>query len=524
MAIKNQETASIGDPGDFLSADKACIDFQYLENLSTAYWYSNVLFTAIELNLFELLEKGCSTLSDLAAHGRFEQKELERLLKALERMALVGCYNGGYYNAQVASLFLVPGKSDYMGHFFLYRKYMRTNWDNLTRRIWPGFEDDTDDADYERRNRMYVGAMDTLMRQKAKQIAAVLKPGNIDGPVLDIGGGAGTMLRQLQRDNPQLSGTLLDLPEVIDAAKQLYPEQDDWRGLSTITGDFRGMDTETEIGHSFSSVILSNFLHAYSAEEAKLLLEKACRLLDPDGLMVIHDYFPDRLGAVPQKGAMYDLAMMMNTYNGACHSLSSLVHWAAQAGLSHHVVRDLESDTSVIVLSRNDVSRFEADPWQEIALEIGFDKVLPIDPQKIITAPWVAAKCRFGCEKYSEGLQCPPHSMPHDQTRSLLDSYSTAYLVQGEPPGKDFHNKLLALEKTAFLKNQHKSFVMGAGPCPVCDSCVDEGSCRFPHLARPAMEACGIDVYTTLRQAGLSLETVKEKSGFVKYFGLFLLE
>ena len=522
--MKRREISSFADKGDFLSADKACTDFQYLENLSTAYWYSNVLFTAIELNLFELMEKGFSTLADLAIQGNFEREELGRLLKALERMALVGCYDGEYYNAQVASLFLVPGKSDYMGQFFLYRKYMRPNWDKLTCRICPDHSDETADSDYEHRNRMYVGAMDTLMRQKATQVAGLLKSGTIGGPVLDIGGGAGTMLRELQRDNPQLSGTLLDLPEVIEAAKQLYPEQKDWANIIPVTGDFRSMDTEKEISHCFSTVILSNFLHAYSADEAQSLLEKACKLLDPEGLMVIHDYFPDRAGAVPQKGALYDLAMMMNTYNGACHRVSSLVQWAGQAGLTHHVVRDLESDTSIIVLSRSDLSRFEIDPWQQIALKLGFDDVRRINPKAVVTAPWVAAKCRFGCERYNEGLQCPPHAMPHDQTRSLLDSYSTAYLIQGEPPGIDFHNKLLALEKTAFLKNHHKSFVMGAGPCPVCDCCVDEGPCRFPHLARPAMEACGIDVYSTVRQAGLSLSPVKEKSGFVKYFGLFLVE
>jgi len=41
------------------------------------------------------------------------------------------------------------------------------------------------------------------------------------------------------------------------------------------------------------------------------------------------------------------------------------------------------------------------------------------------------------------------------QSRELLASYKTAFLVQGTPPGKDFHDQLLILEKKAFLKGYH---------------------------------------------------------------------
>ena len=50
----------------FQDADPAHRDFQYLEDLSTAYWYSEILFAALDLKLFELLERGCSSLETLA--------------------------------------------------------------------------------------------------------------------------------------------------------------------------------------------------------------------------------------------------------------------------------------------------------------------------------------------------------------------------------------------------------------------------------------------------------------------------
>ena len=66
--------------------------------------------------------------------------------------------------------------------------------------------------------------------------------------------------------------------------------------------------------------------------------------------------------------------------------------------------------------------------------------------------------------------------------------------------------------------------MFGAGPCPVCAECPEDGNCRHPEQARPAMEASGIDVYQTVKNAGLRLEPVTERDGYVKYFGLLLLE
>ena len=106
----------------------------------------------------------------------------------------------------------------------------------------------------------------------------------------------------------------------------------------------------------------------------------------------------------------------------------------------------------------------------------------------------------------------------------MLDAYRQALLVEGAPPGKAFHRRLLALEKAAFIGGFPKALVFGAGPCPICDSCPPAGPCRHPEQARPAMEAAGIDVYATAANAGIDLQPVPARDGYVKYLGLLLLE
>lgn len=506
-------------PG-FKDRDPAQSGFQFLEDLSTAYWYSQVLFTAIELNLFDYLEQGPGEVEHLAHAAQCNARELSRLLNAMERIGLVACHRDLYCNNPAASRFLVPGRPDYMGDFFLYRRYMRPQWDALTRKLTGREPEPEPDLPYSQRLSNYTAAMDTLVRQKAAQILALLKSEPVSGAILDIGGGAGSLARALKRLPGAAGACVFDLPEVIEAARELYPGPENWEGVETLGGDFR----THAFDRTFSLVCMSNFLHAYGEEEAHELLLKAVSLVNPGGLVLIHDYFPDRMGAVPQKGPLYDLNMMANTYNGVCHDSRCLVDWLAGAGFASAAVTDLETDTSVILARQQGSLPVSGNLIEAFAWELGFADIAAIDPKDVVTVPWAREKCRYGCGKFNKGLQCPPYGMDDLQTRRLLDAYSTAYLVRGTPPGRSFHNLLLSLEKKAFLQGYHKAFVFGAGPCTVCKDCPEDGSCRYPQLARPSMEGSGIDVYTTALNAGINLKPVKEKGEYVTYIGLVLVE
>ena len=65
------------------------------------------------------------------------------------------------------------------------------------------------------------------------------------------------------------------------------------------------------------------------------------------------------------------------------------------------------------------------------------------------------------------------------------------------------------LERRIFLRGAWKVFGLGAGPCYFCKVCsVEDGRCKHPDRARPAMEACGIDVFSTVKKAGFPLDVV----------------
>jgi predicted metal-binding protein len=188
-----------------------------------------------------------------------------------------------------------------------------------------------------------------------------------------------------------------------------------------------------------------------------------------------------------------------------------------------------------------------------------------IDAASVIVSDWVRFKCSWGCKGYGKHLGCPPYAPTPEETRRVLREYDAALLLrfEGVPDLKtidpdsipeDFHpmyRKLILwisdtvhkVEKTAFYDGFYKAFGMGAYPCIYCDHCVAEESvgpvdrsmkrlCRHMDKVRPSMEAAGIDVFSTARNAGWELSTIPCKDleygkivhANIVSFGLVLIE
>jgi predicted metal-binding protein len=159
------------------------------------------------------------------------------------------------------------------------------------------------------------------------------------------------------------------------------------------------------------------------------------------------------------------------------------------------------------------------------ALKLGAADARIISVRTISAPDWVRRKCQFGCGGYGRCLTCPPFSPTPSETRELVRAYKRALLIH-VPGDREASVRKIApvIERMAFLAGLHRAFAMGAGPCRLCPKCNISGTCRFPDLARPSMEACGIDVFTTVRRNGFRIDVVKDTKTVPNFFGLVLLE
>ena len=162
------------------------------------------------------------------------------------------------------------------------------------------------------------------------------------------------------------------------------------------------------------------------------------------------------------------------------------------------------------------------------ALELGVDGVKVIDPRSIVTAEWVRLKCQFGCSNFGRNLCCPPHTPTPDITRKVIDSYGKAILfrrrLKKEERTKGFNEIIGHLEIEIFLDGYYKVFSMGSGRCRLCKECNPNGHCRHGRVARPSMEACGIDVFKTARDNGFPIEVVQTHEEERNSYGVILAE
>jgi len=167
----------------------------------------------------------------------------------------------------------------------------------------------------------------------------------------------------------------------------------------------------------------------------------------------------------------------------------------------------------------------------KMAIQIGAAEAKLIDTKYIVTGNWVRIKCQYGCDCYGRRLTCPPFSPTPEYTKKMIGQYKKAliltyYAKPGEERAKrrKMHKAVAELEREIFLDGYYKAFSMVAGPCRFCVPCDVNNPCKFPELARPAMEACGIDVYKTARNVGIKMAVVKSTKDISKYCCLILIE
>jgi predicted metal-binding protein len=178
-----------------------------------------------------------------------------------------------------------------------------------------------------------------------------------------------------------------------------------------------------------------------------------------------------------------------------------------------------------------DLSR--PDQWCRRAVQLGADAATLVDADAVVAAEWVRMKCLFGCDEPGVHKTCPPNLQPVSVTQRLLSEYRVGVLLEvgpivgeaaSDPESRRLNDAALALERELFLAGHHKAWTMGAGPCDVCDACVKGRECPTPEKARPSMEGCGIDVFATVRNAGRTIDVVRDEDDEYRYFALVLVD
>jgi len=166
----------------------------------------------------------------------------------------------------------------------------------------------------------------------------------------------------------------------------------------------------------------------------------------------------------------------------------------------------------------NNLKRYVAD-----ALAKGARDALVINAKDIVLDPRTMLKCRFGCSGWGHNWTCPsaPGAVTVWEFAQIIKHYKKALLIHT-------HDKRLAqdisfaIEQKAYMDGAY--FAFSLSDCAVCKECRYPKPCRAAKKARPAMQAVGIDVFSTARKQGLTLKTLKAKDDQQNWYSLVLID
>lgn len=147
--------------------------------------------------------------------------------------------------------------------------------------------------------------------------------------VVDIGGGQGTLLRDLLRANPHVRGTLFDIAHaLVDVDPQLRSGELAPR-CTVSEGDAR-----VSVPNGADAYVMRTVLHNWDDEECVRMLRSIARDAEPGARLFVVEVVLPETGEMSQAEAMFDM-IMFALFGSGERSEAQYAALSERAGLEH---------------------------------------------------------------------------------------------------------------------------------------------------------------------------------------------
>jgi SAM-dependent methyltransferase len=281
---------------------------------------SRVILTAVELDLFTRLDKDPADADSVAHEMGLKKEPLIRLLDCLTALALLGKEQGVYRITERGG-FLSANHPETELPMALHLNDLWETWSGLTETVRTGSNPRRRPREERGKEstKAFIGGMHVAGRQLAKEIANAydLSPFR---RLLDIGGASGTYTAAFLEKNPQMTGLLFDLPDVIPIARERLGEEGLLDRVDLVAGDFY----KDELPGGCDLALLSAIIHQNSLDQNIALYRKLFRALQPKGKVLIRDHVMDPDRTHPSQGAFFAVNMLVNTRGGGTYTFEEI--------------------------------------------------------------------------------------------------------------------------------------------------------------------------------------------------------
>lgn len=332
--------------------------FAGFSTMLTGYRQFYLMTEAVRSGIVDAVEAGATTSAALAADLGLQPDETGRFVDLLCTLGLLEQRSDQLGLSPFSQRFLSRTSTENQRNTLLFEPLLIDNWRQLGTILQQGqgalTRQQPPDV-YQERLELFQGSMAEAASVRSAELWDALAPLTpAQGTIVDIGAGDGVYLRAFLQRNPGWQGIACDLPDVCAR----IAGQDQPGNLTTVACNI--LDQQ-EFGACIAAhcgttelVVLSNLLHCYGPLENRAVLEQVSTMLTPTGLLVVHDFFSD----ANLYGALYDLHMLVNTWNGRCYSSAATNALLQEVGLAHTRVIKLPSHSWAVLASRSQAALY----------------------------------------------------------------------------------------------------------------------------------------------------------------------
>ncbi len=316
------------------------IDPGPIMGMASAFYASNVLFSASDLGVFSFLSaNGPSDGETIVDRCRLDPRGGRLLLDACVAVGLLHKESDLYSNTPQSEAFLVPGKPGDLSKAIRYNRDVYNAWGKLSDLVRTGTPVEApslhlgDDA---ARTRTFVMSMYGRAMGIGQGVVPLLDLTK-HRQILDIGGGPAAYAILMCRANPELHCTVMDLPPIVEIASELVARHHLTDRITLLPGDYH----QAAFPENIDAITIFGVLHQESPDAIADILKRAYKALKPGGEIIVLDMMTDDTRTHPPFSALFAVNMALTTDNGWVFSSDDLEGWLTKSGFEGFTCRPL---------------------------------------------------------------------------------------------------------------------------------------------------------------------------------------
>lgn len=337
-----------------MSFEPPIVDNRLVLDALFARWRFPCMSAAMELGLFEALDKAPVSAKALAQHLELNFRAMRAVLPVIAAGGLLTVHDGVFSLTVTARIYLLKDSPYYFGAKLLSQARTSNEHEQLVKalsqkedykgesglsRPVEGWEAGDIPADQAKRVAAYMQA------ECASLAVGAAESGVFAGVerLLDVGGGSGAMCIAIAREQPHTHCTVMDLPTMCREAEHYIAAAGMSGHVHTLARDMFRQDWPTD----YDGMVFSNIFHDWRFDTCALLASKAFDALPEGGRIFLHEMLYDDGHAGPMAPAGFSVQMLIGT-QGQQFTFAELKDLLEDAGFTQISVKHTYGYYSVV--------------------------------------------------------------------------------------------------------------------------------------------------------------------------------